>query len=242
MNALAQVVYNNLDRQPERHLYMRGMLRGLGAEEEQIVRLASKDSQAYSNSKSEVCKAAMQDGFSFFEAPLRKLELFPRSHPGEFAWLWTYCRSLRHIIDSGKISLLMIDDFTLRRTWWEFRDLVGSVDDPLKILQVESWFPYEEEVYEDIIVPPRYLRRYNNELYYGLLGAGDSCLIFSPAGAELMLSWIAEIAHVHTRYVLFPEASLFRNSNTEISGCFVVNCQWKWVGHTHDVFKQSRAE
>ena len=219
---------------------MRGMLRGMGASETEIVRLAAKDTREYDNNKEAICEAAIQDGFDFFEIILGRLGDFPKSAPGEFAWLWTYCRSLRFLMRDRKTTLLMIDDFTLRQTFWEFQYLVGSIDDPLKILQIESWLPHEEQIYKDIDVRPRNLRLYNNNLFHGLYGAGDSALIFTPAGAELMLEWITETADVKTRYVLFPEAALFRNSNTNIPGCFVVHCSWKWIGHTHDVFDQSR--
>ena len=229
MNKLEQVVYSNLDRHPERNWYMLGMLTGMGASLDQIVRLRAKDALEYQDVAS-ISEAAISDGFDFFDRYLAE------EHKTNLAWFWTYCRSLRYIIESKKTTLLMIDDFTLRQTFWKIRDLVGSIEEPLKILQIECWFPHEVDgmnFYK--LVPPRHMRNYNNDLFRGLWGAGDSCIVYSPEGAALMLDWISE------GRCREPETVIYQHSETEVPGCFVVRCSWEWIGHCDQtVFEQAR--
>ena len=227
MNRLEQIVYSNLDCQPERNWYMRGMLMGMGASLDEIVRLPAKDGKDYGTRETVFQDAAM-DGFGFFEA-------CRAGSPNTRSWRWTYCRSLRYIVESKKISMLMIDDFTLRQTWWQIRDLVGTINEPLKILQIAGWHPEEADGGYDAgrHVAPRHLRCYNDHLFRGLWGSGDGCLIFSPSGAQLMLDWYSESPDNN------PEDIIYAKSATEIEGCFVVHCPWKWIGHADkSVFEQ----
>lgn len=230
MNELNKVMYINLDFQPERNFYMRAMLTGMDCPLDSIIRFPAKAGKNYPDKQS-ICRAAAADGFPFFERIWEK------------TWMtlpclglqWSWCAALRVIAAGEDITLLMIDDYTLRKEWWAFRGLVGCIDEDLKILQVSQWYPhFEDNGRLGKLVSPRFIRHYNELLNYGFNGAGDGLIIYSPAGAEMMLQWLSEDPY------FLPEIQVYLKSQTEIEGCFSVKFPYVWSGVVdRSVFEQA---
>ena len=219
MNELSKVVYINLDSQPERNFYMKSMLTGMGWPIDAIIRFPAKAGQDYT-SKSSICDAAAADGFPFFK------DFFWQCKGKTIEGIglqWSWCAALRTITEGEDITLLMMDDYTLRQTWDKFKNLVGSIDEDLTILQVTQWYPHFED-WDKPVLPPRHIRHYNALLNYGFNGAGDGITIYSPAGAEMMLQWLSEDP------CLFPELQVYYKSQVEIDGCFSVKYPYAWSG------------
>ena len=230
MNELSKAMYINLDFQPERNFYMRAMLTGLDCRLDSIVRFPAKAGKDYPDKES-ICKAAVADGFPFLKDLFWAYEWMT---PSALGLQWSWCSALRTIAGGEDITLLMMDDYTLRQTWDKFKNLVGSIDEDLKILQVTQWYPHFEDWKDKPVLAPRHIRHYNELLNYGFNGAGDGITIYSPAGAQMMLQWMSEEPN------LFPELQVYYKSQTEIDGCFSVKYPYTWSGVVdRSVFEQA---
>ena len=229
MNQLNKAMYINLDSQPERNFYMRAMLTGMDCSLDSIIRFSAKAGKNYPDKES-ICEAAAADGFPFFEGIWEKTWMTLSC----LGLQWSWCAALRAIAEDEDITLLMVDDYTLRKEWWKFRELVGCIDEDLKILQVAQWYPHLEDEGLAKLVRPRFIRHYNELLNYGFNGAGDGIMIYSPAGAEMMLQWLSEDPYS------LPELQVYYKSQTEIEGCFSVKFPYAWSGVVdRSVFEQS---
>lgn len=232
MNELTQAMYINLDRQPERDYYVRGMLSGMDTPLDRTVRIAAKDGQLYPDKRS-ICQGAVQDDFPFFE----DVWIDTWMSISRLAGLWSWCVALRSIIEKSQTTLLMVDDYCLRQEWHRFRALVADINEPLKIIQVPACYPHFEQDVESIrtLIPPRYIRHYNLMLNYGFHGMGDGITIYSPDGAKLMLEWIAEDPYEN------PEKQIYHHSDREIPGCFSVKYPYLWSGTLDQtIFEQAK--
>ena len=102
----------------------------------------------------------------------------------------------------------------------DYREILSLLDKAYHQFYNNSWVPK--------LIPPRYIRFYNEWLNYGFNGAGDGALVYSPAGAKTMLEWLAENPYFH------PEYQIYQKSETEIKGCFSVHYPHIWAGVIHE--------
>ena len=233
MNQLNRAMYINLDSQPERHFYIRGLLTGMDCPLDSIARIPAKPGKDYPNKES-ICEAAAADGFPFLK------DIWEKTHMclPKLGLQWSWCGALREIASGDDITLLMVDHYILRKPYPVFQQLVGSITDvELNIVQVAQWYPHFDNNWLDGLMPshlkdpwipkvasPRYIRFYNEFLNYGFNGAGDGVTIYSPAGAKMMLEWLEDNPYFH------PEYQIYRKSEKEVEGCFSVNYPHTWVG------------
>ena len=174
-------MFMNLERRKDRYWFAMGGLSALNFKEDQIIPFVSHDGQHYESIDS-VHDAAFADGFEEFD----HFRAESRNHA---AWYWTYRGALREIRDSGKTTLLFIDDH-LPKPGWNYIRLSYLVDycefrsndyGDFRILQCCHTFFGDEQNFFLKHTPE------TGMLQLGLAGGFDIGNIISPLGAELLL-------------------------------------------------------
>ena len=175
----------NLNRREDRYWFAMGGLSRLEFTAAQIIQFTARDGLDYPDIES-VHNAAVADGFpefSEFTAPTRNYA----------AWYWTYRCALRHIIETDKTALLLIDDH-LPKPGWTFKRLSYLVDwcefiaevdsEPFRILQLTHSFYGREQGFDQ---DPQ-----TGILAKGLTGGIDTATILNADGANLLLEMASQ--------------------------------------------------
>ena len=174
-------MFMNLATRQDRYWFMMGGLTALNFKDEQIIPFQSHHGQDYADIDA-VHDAAVADGFPYFAD-------FRASSRNYAAWRWTYRAALREIQDSGKTTLLLIDDH-LPKPGWTYLRLSYLVDycefrsqdyGSFRILQCCHTFYGHEQNFHLKQMPETAM------LQLGLAGGFDVGNIISPLGATLLL-------------------------------------------------------
>lgn len=170
----------NLERREDRWWFALGSLKTLQFPDDVIQRFITYDGLDYPD-KDAVWKAAIADGFDYlsdFDPYTRRMA----------AWVWSWRSALRLISESGKTTLVLIDDYVLKHGWTYDR-VCGLVDacirrEPehgeFRILQLAHTHRTDEAI--------KHLHEpYTTMLARGLAGTANYATIITPPGADLLL-------------------------------------------------------
>ena len=204
-----------------------------------LQRFSSHDGGEYSDTRT-LIKAAIDDGFEAMKT------LYPNGNGrgnGTIAWLWTYRSVLRQIIESGLVTFILVDDWFPLASIEEFNRILRLVpEETFKLIQFHCWYYEPEKRTEEEIVQLKkecpdifgWLKREGvhifegtPELYEGIVGLGDSAMIFSPEGAQYMLEWMDEYPE------WCPENVIYFTIPKHPSGCYSVTDIQDWVEHQY---------
>ena len=222
---LIGAMYQNMKRSTHRNYFMQSMLSGFNFPPGEVHRLAANDAGDYEN-KETICNAAIADGFPFFEllrdSWMNKINV---------ACQWTWCcglRAMRDMLAPGKSCLYLLDDHFIRRTFYDFNQLVAPLDD-LLMLQIFQWDVRKEGDGKfknpEFYAPKNFeVCESNPHVYHGFNYAGDSIAIFSGDGAARSLDWIAEFPYE------FLETHVLRRSQLTLPGCYSIVHDHEWIG------------
>ena len=173
-----EILVMNLQRREDKWWFMRGALGVLGFPHRKIVRFIAQSGLYYPDVDA-VHHAAVADGFSHFDN-------FRTRSPQSSAWFWTWVSALRHICDSNKITLLLIDDATplMGWSWLRFQHLTAEAcrhrrHGDFRAIQLSKNTVQRSRL-------PSY-KPYSSMLHPGFAGCSDNGVILSAAGASLLL-------------------------------------------------------
>ena len=186
---LDHVMILNMEHDIERYWASLGALDTLGFDvtSNQIIRHNNHNGLHYKDTKS-VHREAIEDGFPEFES-------FRSRGRRNAAWIWSYRRAMRKIVEMDKTVLVLIDDVVPAHHWTfdQFNMLLAEVEGrPLKIIQLPD--PLERP---DIPQSPKV----TNMLYKGLWDISDLAVILNAAGASLVLRLYTEYPECHPNYI-----------------------------------------
>ena len=209
-----RIYYMNLDRRADRNAFFRRHLEELGTDMSLVHRFSSHDGMAYSSVEA-LCEAAVKDGFP-------QLSEAHGTGLGSMGCLWTFRSVLRLIQASDDIAMVFIDDCYVKQPIAEFNTLLSYIPSAdFRILQIDYWFPDEMDSTNqepDILEScPDICRNFR--------GAGDKITIFSPAGADFLLSEMDKLP------LYFPENILYELIPQRPYGCYSTSDKMKWVGY-----------
>ena len=184
------VIIINLKRREDRYWFALGNLHTLGFDcnrcSDQVIRFVAHDGLDYPN-MSAIHKAAVADGFSEFEIPFE----YPERNRAASAWFWTWRCALRHIVEMGdKTVLLLLDDWLPKHGWTRERlnNLLYScerdaLEHGFRIMQL-GHSVYANQRFEHT--------PFNSMLAKGLAGAFSMGAVLNADGAQLLLDVAAE--------------------------------------------------
>lgn len=228
---LVKYLYPNLKTRADRDFFMRCNLSGMDVPADKVCRFDAKSTHDYSNQE-EVCEAAIQDGFYWFES-LKDSWMTQR----QMAIQWTFCAILRELsqtLELNTCALVIQDDklFRMRRQYFE--SYISLLDD-LQILQIFQWeLATEDKVVKKKLaegslkpLPPRELEFSDQSdiFYKGIHKPGDSAFVVSREGAKLFLTWIEEYVYDT------PEIILYLESASSTPGLYSVVDPYWFIGH-----------
>ena len=123
------VICLNLERAIDRLNAFRGAASQRGIPPDRLYFNVGKDNLDYDDDFSAIIKAAAADGFPYIECYGQGISSdVIKQTPATLCQIWNYCRIFRHIIESGRDSIVLHDDRMLTVDY----DVCASVLDTLK--------------------------------------------------------------------------------------------------------------
>lgn len=164
----------NLPAEQERLKYCRDRLLDRNVPKSRIAVWAGKSGSPYGKSR-ELCEAAADDGFEFFQKVLNA-GIHNECYIGYLSQAWNYMRFWRHLIEVQETAILIHDDAMFLRSWRSLCDLFRKLPDDLLMLVLPH--SIEEDMKDATGMLLKNLR-------------GNSCqdhaVLYTPAGAEYIL-------------------------------------------------------
>lgn len=223
---LVGVMYPNLARSVFRRYFMECMLDGWDVPPECVFRFEAHDNANFDN-KELVCDAAIADGFDCF-ARLRDSWM----SKADLACQWTWLAAMRDIANrllEDQAMLYLLDDKLIRKHWLHLKNEIVDRLDDLSILQMFQW-PVEGveghgiENVQDYVAKNFQLSGKSEHVYHGFNNAGDSVMVFTALGAQMVIDWISEFPYD------FLEIHVLRRSQVHIPGAYSLVDPWLWMG------------
>ena len=198
---LLDVVYLNLERHPDRNDQMLEWLSAADVHPGLITRIEGKDAAFY-NSREDIIKAAVNDGFPEFRHILKEPACFGR---GDIACSWALRSIFRRIAaqPSDQATFVLLDDAELMRSFNDYAYAVAKAPD-FDILQFAPWVPDpNDQRFNDLLTraPTPTACAFDDRFVHGMLYPGEHASVYSPAGAAKMLDALSRKGNVH----VFPE-------------------------------------
>lgn len=182
---IGKVVPINLKRRQDKLCAFHGAMQSWGTPPEKIEPFEAHDASDYETSF-DVRDAAIQQ-FPFW----RKLsdDWFRTAYigKGSLCCLWSMQSVLQEIGRGkpGSLSLMMTDHYCIRRLWWDLdKDLRLFPD--FGIFQMSHWHNETNANRPKHFPTPIGLV---DDVSKGLAGAGDTALLLTPRGANMILNW-----------------------------------------------------
>ena len=196
--------YTNRSSRPDRNFLWRGAMAAAGVPPEHMQHHIARDKDDYPDVRT-LCEAASADGFpEFFN--YHKNSPHPYIGYGHLVCSWSVMRMWRTIAEGNATAVAWLDDYALRVPNTRLTRLVTAVEPDILLL---AWHRRDELFYDDrynlgrtwdvprtLPLAPRPFK-----LHPGTMGASDWALVLSPAGAKLLLSYMANEPRVNTEYV-----------------------------------------
>ena len=196
---IEQIIYINLDRRTDRKEWFVRRLEESNVPMDIVTRYPGHDWRDYPSCR-HLLDAIQSDGYARF---VKAKYAEPRFR-GLWACNWSYCNVLKEIIESGKVTMVLQDDVHLNVAWTELLDKVNQITSHLWSIQLRygSWLRRSYQ-----------LPQYNDNWRYGVCASEDRAIVFTPFGADRLLSNMA-----YCRYGFFEVESvlyyLFNNEYT----------------------------
>ena len=228
------VICLNLERAKDRFNAFRGAASQRGIPADKLYFKVAKDARDFDDDFSALIKGAADDGFPFVECYGQGIsDDVIQQTPATMSQAWNYCRMFRHIIETGRDTMILHDDRMITVDY----DVCEAVLDTLKgnCQEFYMWqlrirrvggspvFPPEVEIKheEDVFgLFGRQTWRYSDiaHLYLaaGLCG-GDESMVISPAGAAWILKSLEENPGDYMFFDIFINSKLTELANHEKS-------------------------
>ena len=173
-----EILVMNLRRREDKWWFMRGALGVLGFPHRKIVRFKAHDGLDYPDVDA-LHRAAIVDGFLHFDD-------FRTKTPQNSAWYWTWVSALRHIQNSNKIALLLIDDAVplMGWSWLRFQHLTTEAYSHQRHGDFRAIQLSKNTIQRSILLSHK---PYSSMLHPGFAGCSDNGVILNAAGARLLL-------------------------------------------------------
>lgn len=194
------ILIPNLERRTDRKFLNLGALSSQFVPPDIIKYFPAKDGQAFHNVKQMVIQAR-QDGIPI-STQYDDMGAWG-INTSYFGWQWTWAAMLKGIIDSDSddetLTLILIDDWFLRCSFWEIQQLAGDAAwDNATLQRKEHYNRFILQLhwtsFGDNPVVPRHTMSHI-PVYRGFKGSGDQATILNKGGAQVLLNIWAERPH-----------------------------------------------
>ena len=179
MPYIEKVYVLNLPHRTDRRNYTLGHLHTIGVDRNIIDVFRAEYGEDY-ESLNAIIDTAIADGFPEFKNEKEKVEKDTKTR---FSYRWNWCRMLRQICESDKITLILLDDRRITIDWqvlnWTIDNLVCH-HSPFEILQM-GWY------FGDTYYDQSSLNIVNGIVAKGFNGFGDWGTVLSPESASKLL-------------------------------------------------------
>lgn len=211
-----------------------GTLASLGYPLDRVSFFKAHDSSEYPNEGDEyaVLEAMRADGFTLDDDFVNVSTVLPNKRCA-CVWQWTWCSLLRHIADSGVMSIHLCDDILPLIDWRRMNLMAAEAVErskDFKGIQLST----------DILQHSNYrhaeVDHFNSMLGRGLFQANDFGEVLSPKGAQVLLERSLARPYLQPHRVIGEFAVLKKDKDNwfhVLQRTVAHNFQWArdWVGH-----------